>query len=315
MSISRREILRVAAFGAGAMVLGPLATRRANAAITMDDEMQGQQEPVVTELVPGLFMIAGLGGNIGLFGGDEGKVVIDTGIPPSGPSALKLAQERGGSKPIVHVINTHHHGDHTGGNEVFAKAGVGIHSHDNCRARLSTELKNEFFNRTTPPAPEIARPKSTFSDTLTMRINGEEIRMSYVPPAHTDNDIILHFVNANVIHTGDLFFNGTYPFFDYSAGGNILGMIKAAEIILSKADDNTKIIPGHGNLAKKADLETNRAMMADIVSVIEPMVRAGKSESEVVAAKPTAKYDEKYGKGFINPENMVKLVYRTLPKA
>ena len=314
MEVSRREILRTVALSASALALGPLAARRAYARPIWDGDHQGQPDPVVTELVPGLFMISGLGGNIGLLAGPDGKIVVDTGVPPAAQSLLKLIESNGGTAPIHRVINTHFHGDHTGGNEAFNKAGVRIVSHDNCRARLATEQTNAFFNRKTPAAPEAARPETTFSDKLTMHLNGEEIRMVYIPPAHTDNDVMLHFTKANVIHTGDLLFNVAFPYIDYSAGGNIMGMIKAMDVIMATADDKTKIIPGHGPLATKADVQAERDMMTDIVSVIEPMVKAGKTEAEVIAAKPTAKYDAKYGTGFINGENFTKLVYRTLPK-
>lgn len=312
MEVSRREILKTAAFGAGALVLGPLAGRRAYA---IHGDHQGQQSPVVTELAPGLFMISGLGGNIGLMSGSDGKLVVDTGIPPATADLMKLVEATGGSGTAQRVINTHFHGDHTGGNEAFGKAGVKLLSHDNCRLRLSTEQNNEFFNRKTPPSPEAALPQTTFSEKMTMFVNGDEIRMTYVPTAHTDNDIMLHFVKANVLHTGDLLFNGAYPYIDYSAGGTILGMIRACDVILATADDKTKIIPGHGPLGNKADVQAEKAMMMDIVATIEPLVKAGKSEAEVVAAKPTAKYDAKYGTGFINGENFTKLVYRTLKPA
>lgn len=272
------------------------------------------KDPVVaTELAPNLYMITGPGGNIGLLTGSDGKLLVDTGIPPRTGDLMKVIEGKGGAGAPRMVIDTHWHGDHTGGNEAFAKAGASILSHPQCRTWLSSDHTNEFLGSTSKALPEVALPKLTFTEGMVLFLNGEVINLHHIPAAHTDSDILLHFTKSNVIHTGDLLFRGVYPFIDYTTGGTIGGMIKAADFILATADAETKIIPGHGPLGDRAGVQADRNMMADVVSIIEPMKKAGKTEAEVIAAKPTAKYDDQYGKFFINGENFTKLVYRTLP--
>jgi glyoxylase-like metal-dependent hydrolase (beta-lactamase superfamily II) len=215
-------------------------------------------------------------------------------------------------KPVRFVLNTHWHGDHTGGNENLAKAGVLIVAHDRVRARLSTEQFMEAFNRKVPPLPREALPVITFNDSVTFHLNNEEIRIFHVPPAHTDGDSIVHFPGANVVHMGDTFFNGLYPFIDVSAGGSINGLIDAVEGVMKKIDEETKVIPGHGPLSNKKELSAFRDMLKGVRDKIAPMVDAGKSLQEVIETRPTAEFDEAWGKGFLKPEQFVGIVYESL---
>jgi glyoxylase-like metal-dependent hydrolase (beta-lactamase superfamily II) len=190
--------------------------------------------------------------------------------------------------------------------------GALIVAHDNVRQRMSTEQFMKAFNRKVPASPKAALPVVTFNDTVTFHLNGEEIHAFHVDPAHTDGDTVIHFKKANVLHMGDLFFQGRYPFIDLSAGGSLTGMIAASERILALIDDQTKIIPGHGELATKSDLVTYRDMLLAVKSRVEPLLRAGNSEEEVLAAQPLKDLATSWGEGFMQPDNFLRIVYASL---
>jgi len=262
-----------------------------------------------TALGHSLYMLEGRGGNIGVSAGEDGVFVIDDQYAPLTPKILD-AIAKITPKPVRFVVNTHWHGDHTGGNENLGNAGVTILAHENVRARMSTEQVNPL--RTTEPAPKAALPLVTFADGITVHLNGLTARATHVANAHTDGDTFVRFDEANVIHAGDVFFNGIYPFIDVFSGGSIDGMIAACDAILALADDETKIIPGHGALARKADLVAYRAMLADARARIAALVAAGKTEDEAVGAAPLLDLDAKWGQGFVNAERMTRLVYLSL---
>jgi glyoxylase-like metal-dependent hydrolase (beta-lactamase superfamily II) len=212
------------------------------------------------------------------------------------------------------VVNTHWHVDHTGGNENMGKAGAFVVAHENVRKRMSAEHFNAVFQRTTPPSPEGALPVVTFAEGVTFHWNGEEIRVYHVPPGHTDGDVIVHFVKADVVHMGDLFFNGlNYPFIDVSSGGRVDGVIGAADRVLAAVGDKTRIIPGHGPLATKVDLVVFRDTVKLLRDRIAKLKAEGKGRDAVIAAKPTADYDARWGQGFIKPDVFVGLVFDSLP--
>ncbi len=266
-----------------------------------------------TKLGENVYMMTGAGGNLGVSVGEDGVFLIDDQFAP----LTKKIQEAIGKlskKPIRFVINTHWHFDHTGGNENLGKAGSIIVAHDNVRQRMSTDQFIKAFNKKVPATAKVGLPSVTFSETTTFHLNNDTIAVSHVPTAHTDGDSFIHFKKANVIHSGDMFFNGLYPFIDTSSKGSIEGMIKGAETMLALADDKTKIIPGHGPLADKAALIKYRDMLKEVSGSVKALVDQGKSRDETIAAKPTAKLDAEWGKGFLKPDVFVGIVYDSLKK-
>ena len=260
------------------------------------------------KITDGLWMLTGAGGNIGVSAGPDGVFLVDDQYAPL-TDKIKAAIATVSDKPVRFVVNTHWHGDHVGGNENLGKAGAVLVAHENVRKRMSKEQFIKLFNRTVPASAAAALPLVTFAESLSFHLNGEDIDAIHVPPAHTDGDVVVFFHKANVIHVGDLVFNGMYPVVDLSSGGSVDGMIGAADRILAAGDAATKIIPGHGPLATKADVKAFRDMLAASRDAIQPLVKAGKTLDQVKAAKPTAALDEKWGKGFIKPEVWTTVVY------
>lgn len=271
-------------------------------------------EITVEKVADGIHMLTGAGGNIGVVSGEDGVFVIDDQFAPL-TDRIVAAIRTISDGPIRYVFNTHWHGDHTGGNENMGKAGAVIVAHDNVRARMSADSFSEFFNRETKAAPAIALPVVTFNDTITFHINGHDVYAFHVENAHTDGDTIIHFRDADVLHMGDTFFSGRYPFIDVESGGNIKGMIAAVNTVLDLIGDDTKIIPGHGPLSDKAGLTDYRDMLVSVRDAVASHVAAGKTMDETVAAKPTAALDEKYGGGFINGDAITKFTYMSLKTA
>lgn len=256
-------------------------------------------------------VLFGSGGNMALLPGDDGAILVDDQYAPLSEK-IRAAVATVSNKAVRFVVNTHLHGDHTGGNENFGKSGAVIVAHDNVRSRLSVEQFNARFNRRTPPAPHGALPVVTFTESITIHLNGDSVRVVHLPPAHTDGDAYIHFVKANVIHLGDVFNNGGYPLIDVSSGGSIDGFVAAFDAVLAVADDRTKIIPGHGPVATRADLLEYRRMVATVRDRILALVRQGKSLTEAAAARPTAEFDATWGKGFVNPDLFLDIVYNDL---
>ena len=322
-NLSRREALQSIAGITGAAALGMLPFS-ASASLTSfanspsrsfyeEDAELGQDGVKIEKLTENISVLFGVGGNIAILAGKDDTLQIDAGNPGTTPAVLKAIKEIS-DKPVTTLIDTHWHGDHTGGNADMARQGSRIYGHTNVRKRLSTDQFIEAFNSKVPASPEIALPVLTFNDELTLYHSGETLHLVHVLPAHTDSDIIIHFSKANVLHAGDLFFNGMYPFIDSSTGGWIGGMIKGADVILAHTDEKTKIIPGHGPVGTRADFKTYRDMLVTVQDRIAPLVKSGKSADEVAAAKPLADLDDKWGKGFMKPEMFVKVVYGGLKK-
>ena len=208
------------------------------------------------------------------------------------------------------LIDTHWHFDHADNNANFRKAGASVIAHENTRTRLTQT--HELLGMKFSPAPPEALPTQTFKDRHALTANGDQVALGYVPPAHTDTDIYIRFSKGNVLHLGDLFFNGIYPFIDAGTGGSINGMIAAADMTLKMVDASTKIVPGHGPLADKAALTKYRDMMVTVRDRVQKLKTGGRKVEEVVASKPTADLDPTWGKGFLNPDMFVGIVYNTL---
>ncbi|MCH8246039.1 MAG: MBL fold metallo-hydrolase [Bacteroidetes bacterium] len=268
------------------------------------DDVEIQAIPVAD----GIYMLTGSGGNLGLSVGDEGAFLIDDQFAPLTEKILLAIKEQTDHQ-VQFVVNTHWHGDHTGGNESMGEAGAIIVAHENVRKQMTVDHFLAAFNSTTPASPESALPVVTFTESVTFHWNGDEIRVFHVDPAHTDGDSVIHFKRSNVIHAGDVFFNGMYPFFDTSTGGSLGGMMAATARILEHTNDETKIIPGHGALAGRMELEQYYEMLVTARDLIKEHVDAGKSRDEVIAAKPTETLDATWGGGFLPPDMWVGIVY------
>ena len=295
-------------FVTGAVVLAAaagLAVPRSAAQDMSDVEIR------VQELRGSVRMLTGQGGNLGVSAGEDGVFLIDDQFAPL-TEKIRAAIGTFSEAPVRFVLNTHWHGDHTGGNENLGKAGAVIVAHENVRKRMSAEQFMETFGRKVPAAPKDALPVVTFAESVTFHLNGDTIRVKHVPPAHTDGDSIVFFEKANVLHTGDLFFNGRYPFIDLSSGGSLDGVIAAADVAIAMCDDETKIIPGHGELATKADYIAYRDVLKAIRERVQKLIDEGKTQDEVIAAKPTAEWDETWGAGFMRPPVFLSIVYDSL---
>ena len=261
------------------------------------------------------WMLTGAGGNMGLSVGEDAVFLVDDQYAPMAPK-IKAAIAAITKQPVKFVLNTHFHFDHTGGNEALGKEGALIVAHDNVRRRLSAEQLISFVGNSArqAPSPKVALPIVTVPGAISFHINGEEVHAFHVPAAHTDGDLIVHFKGGDIVHMGDVFFNGSYPFIDVGSGGSPLGMVAAFDRVLALAGDKTRIIPGHGPLADKAALQRTREMLATLTQRIADLRRAGKTDEQVRAAKPTADHDAAWGQGFIKPDQFVQLVLNGLPK-
>jgi glyoxylase-like metal-dependent hydrolase (beta-lactamase superfamily II) len=266
-----------------------------------------QVEIKTEKVAEGVYMMTGSGGNLGLAVGPDAVFLVDDQYAPLTPK-IRAAIAAITDKPVRFVVNTHWHGDHTGGNENFAEAGALIVAHDNVRKRMSSEQFLAFFTMKVEPSPKAALPLVTFDRNVTFHINGDEVTALHCPAAHTDGDAIVHFKRADVIHMGDIHFNYMYPFIDASSGGTPEGVIAAVDRALALAGERTRIIPGHGPLASKADLQAYRTMLATVLERIKAQVAAGKRVQDIVDAKPTREFDAKWGGGFINPDTWVKML-------
>ncbi len=271
--------------------------------------------PIKTIMVAdGIHMLMGRGGNVAVSTGADGTYVIDDQYA-SQYDVIKQAITTLSVDPVKFLVNTHWHSDHTGGNEQMGNSGAIIVAHENVRQRLSTDQVIEFFNAERPAPPPAALPMVTFSDDITLHLNGNDVHVFHVLNAHTDGDVVVHFKQANVIHTGDVFFHGRYPFIDTGSGGSIRGTIGAVERILAIADAETRVIPGHGELTDRKGLEEYLVMLKGAQKAIAQLIVAGNSVEQAVLAKPTAAFDAIWGNGFLKPGVFVKIVYDSIKRS
>ena len=266
-----------------------------------------------TKLTGTTYMLTGAGGNIGLSAGEDAVFVIDDQFAPLTPRIL-AAIAAITPKPVKFVLNTHWHFDHTGGNENLGKAGAIIVAHHKVRKRMSTDQVIEFINMKTRPEPKEALPVLTFSADMTFHINGEEVRAIHMPNAHTDGDSVVHFTGSDVVHMGDIYFNGFYPFIDAESGGSADGVVAACDKVLAFVTDKTRIIPGHGPLSNAAELKAYRDVVATVSSRVKALVAQGRTLEEIKAAGVSKEFDEKWGKGFIKSERFAEMLARPLLK-
>ena len=323
---TRRDMLRDSAVFAGGSFLAqllPASLLRASApgyarqAAPASDPVasiraQMGSAPIQSQkLTDNMTLLSGPGGNVVVLNGPHGKFLIDTFLSPAWP---RLQETLGGlgNEALKLVINTHWHFDHTDNNASLHAAGATVLAHENTKKRMSEPHTLPILNLHFPPSPLEALPQQTFAASHKLQANGETLMLQYIPPAHTDTDIYVHFQQANVIHMGDTFFNGIYPFIDGGTGGKINGMIAAAEKILLVADNHSKIVPGHGPLGNKAELTKFRDMLVTARDRVQKLKSAGKSVDEAVAEKPLVDLDAVWGKGMLNSDLFVQLVYLTL---
>jgi glyoxylase-like metal-dependent hydrolase (beta-lactamase superfamily II) len=249
--------------------------------------------------------LLGAGGNIAVLTAKEGKLIVDSGYASCQPQ-LTAALVAINAEPIQVLINTHWHLDHVDGNEWMHSAGASIWAHENTRYRMSSSQYMAAFNATIPPAPTGALPTVLFNSYRKLSDSINTLMLTHYEPAHTDTDISVHFTEADIFHTGDTWFNGFYPFIDYSSGGSINGMIAAAEKNLATVTDTTIIIPGHGPIGNKAQLTEFHEMLVVARDNVAKLKKEGKSLDETIAAKPTGAYDGKWGK----PTSFISYVYQ-----
>ena len=262
----------------------------------------------VTKLRGNVRVLEGSGGNIAVLTGRDGKLLVDAGITASRPQITEALAGLS-DDPVKHLINSHWHFDHTDGNEWLHSVGAEITAHENTRKHLSASTRVEDWNFTFPAAPKGALPTKVFEKDLKLHLNGATLALQYYPPAHTDSDIFIEFTDADIIHVADTFWNGHFPFIDYSTGGSIDGMIRAAEGNVARVADKTIVIPGHGPIGNKSQLVEFRDMLVSVRDKVSTLKKEGKSLEEVVAAKPTADYDTKWGGFVVDGNFFTRLVY------
>ncbi len=299
---SRRDFMRAVIGGAAGLSVAYRAFGQAP-----PDPLEAKK------LTNNIVMISGDGGNKGLVISDNGLMMIDGGFANRAAELQKYIAQMDSHKMQI-LFDTHWHGDHVGSNELLGHAGVKIMAHANAKKWLSQRVNMEAFGTTVEPLKPEGLPTETFDKGGKMTFGKEKIEYVHVPLSHTDNDVYLFFPNANVLHCGDLFFNGTYPVVDYSTGGWIGGMATALDTLLKVGDANTQIIPGHGPLATKADMKTGRDVIHTIYERLDKLSKAGKSVDEVVKENPIKEYDAKWGGGFLNGERFLRMAYPSIAR-
>ena len=307
--VSRRQFLISSGVAVAAACLAPARLFSQQGLVEMALKKSATAKITVQTLRRNVSVLLGPGGNIAVLTGPDGKLLIDSEVVTA-RSNVAAALAKINADPIKQLINTHWHFDHTGGNEWLHQAGASILAHENTRKHLSVDTRVEGWVYTFPAAPAGAIPTTVFQDEHTVHFNGSTLALKYYGPAHTDSDISVHFTDADVLHTGDTFWNRNYPFIDYSTGGSIDGQIRAAEANLAKVSATTIVIPGHGAVGGKDDLRLFRDVLVEAREKVARLKKQGKTRDETVAAKPTAAFDAKWGQFVIDPGFFTRLVYQ-----
>ena len=312
LDVSRRQFLAAAGLTIAAAGLPRYLVAQADGLVQGAFKEAAKAKVTVQTLRRNVSVLLGAGGNIAVLVGPDGKLMVDAEIITAHPHVSEALASINGD-PVQQLINTHWHFDHTGGNEWIHKAGASILAHENTRKHLSQATHvGGNWQYTFPVAPAGAIPSIVFGDNHALHVNNTTLMLKHYPPAHTDSDISVHFAEADILHTGDTFWNRDYPFIDYATGGSIDGQIRAAEANIALATDETIVIPGHGAVGAKADLILFRDVLVEIRDRVAALKKQGKSLPEVVAANPVGRYDKEWGNLFQNPSDFVALVYQGL---
>ena len=275
------------------------------------DAPPAEPQVVVQPLRGGLHVVSGAGSNVAVWHGPDGTVLVDAGTADLAPTLL-AAVERIAPGPVRLVISTHWHPDHTGGNGHLTGSGGVVVAHDNVRARMSEPQTVAAYDLDVPAAEAAALPIVTFDDALSLHLNGDRLVALHVAAAHTDGDLLLWWEDANVVHVGDVYYGGMYPFIDLGSGGSLAGLVAALETVLSRADSRTIIIPGHGPASNRTELAAYRDMLVATGRRVRELIGEGKNLDEILAARPTAEYDAVYGQGSMTAERFVGILYADL---
>jgi cyclase len=262
-----------------------------------------------TKVAGNVYMLEGSGGNIGVSVGDDGLLIVDDQFAPLADK-IRAALKGIADKKLHFILNTHWHGDHTGGNVAFGPEAT-IIAHDNVRKRLATEQKSTVFNTTTPPSPKEALPVITFDQTLTVHFNGEDIRAIHYPHGHTDGDSVIFFSASNVVHLGDDFFAGRFPFVDLESGGSVEGLVKNVGELITKIPPDAKLIPGHGPISTLDDLKSYHRMLQQTTEIVRGKIKAGKTLDQIKTEGLPAEWAP-WGTGFIKTDRWVETIYKSL---
>ena len=313
LAISRRSFIRggIATLAGSALTLYGARTFGQEASLTgAQFRASGKSAKITTRQLRGdLRYLDGSGGNIIVLPGPDGILTVDSGLATS-ESQIRTALSTISSRPLRHLLNTHWHFDHTDGNEWMHLAGATIVAHENTRKRMNQRQEIPAFSIVLEPSPLAALPTVVFAQSHRLLLNGQKILMERYTPAHTDSDVSVFFENTNVLHTGDTWFNGYYPFIDYNSGGSIRGLIAASSENLQRTDTKTIVLPGHGDVGSRTDLLAFHEMLIEIRDRVSALRVKGYSLAATISAKPTEKYDAKLSGGFVSPDLFTRLVYQ-----
>jgi glyoxylase-like metal-dependent hydrolase (beta-lactamase superfamily II) len=308
--ITRRRFMAASGVMVAAGCVSPRELFAQEDSLVLNAFKEAATAPItVQKLRRNITVLLGAGGNIAVLTGPDGKLLIDTEIVTARPNVSKAIAGIN-ADPIKQLINTHWHFDHAGGNDWVHQAGASILAQENTRKHLLVDTRVEGWKHTFPAAPAGAIPSTVFAEEHTLHANNTTLALKHYLPAHTDSDISVHFEEADVLHTGDTFWNRNYPFIDYSTGGSIDGTIRAAEANIAKVTDSMIVIPGHGAVGGKADLILFRDVMADQREKVAAMKKQGRTLAEVIAAKPGARTDAEWGNGFMTPALFLEWCYQ-----